>query len=169
MKENTLVTVGKVTGVHGLAGNLKVWSLDGSVDIFREGRSVQLKSEKGTGIWYQIQKMTPYKKGVLLVLEGIEDRDQAQALVPYDILMKREDLPEPEEDTYYWQDLLGLDVMDQNRGNIGKVDSIFPTGAHDILVVKNENMETMVPMVGSIILSVNIKDRMIDINLPEGL
>jgi 16S rRNA processing protein RimM len=48
MKENTLVTVGKVTGVHGLAGNLKVWSFDGTTDIFREGRSVQLKAEKGS-------------------------------------------------------------------------------------------------------------------------
>lgn len=169
MKENTLVTVGKVTGVHGLAGNLKIWSFDGTFDIFCEGRSIQLKPENGTGVWYQIKKMTPYKKGVLLILEDIEDRDQAQALVGQDILMDRADLPKLEENTYYWQDLLGLDVIDQHKKNIGKIDSIFSTGAHDVLVVKNKSREIMVPLVEAIVLSVNIKDRTVDIDLPEGL
>ncbi len=169
MKENTLVFVAKVTGVHGVAGYLKVWSFDGTIDIFRQDQFIQLKTEKGTGTWYQVQKTTPYKKGILLVLKGVETRDQAETLVRQDIFINRDDLPELEKNTYYWQDLLGLVVIDQNRGNIGKIDSIFSTGAHDVLVVKNKNQETMVPLVESIVLSVNIKDRTIDIDLPEGL
>ncbi|MCK5836942.1 MAG: 16S rRNA processing protein RimM [Desulfobacula sp.] len=162
-----LFTIGQITGVHGLGGNLKVRSFAESVDTFCPGRSVLLTSEEDTGQRYTILKATPQRKGILLFLEGIDNREQAENLVGKEILIDRAQLPEPEEDTWYWQDLLGLNVVDDRKGFIGKITDIFPTGAKDVLVVTDKTRETLVPMHKHFIESVNIETGTVRTTLPE--
>jgi 16S rRNA processing protein RimM len=83
------------------------------------------------------------------------------------ILIDRDQLPEPEEDTWYWQDLLGLNVFDHEKGFIGKITDIFPTGANDVLVVTDNEKETLVPMHKQFIESVDIEDGTVKTTLPE--
>jgi len=101
------------------------------------------------------------------MLDGIEHRDQAEPLVGCDILIHRDQLPEPEADTWYWEDLYGMDVFDHQRGFIGKIIRIFPTGANDILVVKAGNTETLVPMQKHFVASVDIQANILKTTLPE--
>ena len=84
-----------------------------------------------------------------------------------DILINRDQLPEPEKDSWYWQDLIGLDVFDDEKKFIGSVKEIFPTGAHDMLVVMNHNRETLVPMHRHFVKSVDMDKKAIVITLPE--
>ncbi|CCK81509.1 ribosome maturation factor RimM [Desulfobacula toluolica] len=161
-------TIGQVTGVHGLAGNLKVWSFAESIDTFCPGRSVLLKSEdEEDGRQYKIVKATAHKKGIILFLEGVDTRELAEDLIGKKILIDRDQLPEPEEDTWYWQDLLGLNVFDHEKGFIGKITDIFPTGANDVLVVTDNKKETLVPMHKQFIESVDIKNGIVKTTLPE--
>ena len=81
MNKAASFTIGKVTGVHGLGGNLKVWSFAESVDTFSPGRRVLLKSGKEKGRYFTILKASVHKKGLLLVLEGVDNRDLAEDLV----------------------------------------------------------------------------------------
>ncbi|NOX35225.1 MAG: 16S rRNA processing protein RimM [Deltaproteobacteria bacterium] len=167
MNKTTSFTIGKVTGVHGLCGTLKVWSFAESIDTFCPGRQVFLKPEDKKGRKYEILKASPHKKGILLFLEGVDNRNLAEALVGNEILIDRDQLPEPEENTWYWQDLLGLEVVDQKKGFIGKITDIFPTGANDVLVVKNGTVETLVLMHKNFIGSVSIEDGIVRTTLPE--
>ncbi len=169
MDRTSLFTIGKVAGVHGLNGNLKVWSFADSIDTFSPGRRVFLQSKKELGQPFNILKVLPHKKGVLLSLEGIDNRTLAENFVGSEILIDRGQLPEPEEGTWYWQDLLGLDVFDTKKGFIGKVKEIFPTGAHDILVVMDNKNETLVPMHKHFINSIDAQQKAIKVNLPEDL
>jgi len=159
--------IGKVTGVHGLRGTLKVWSFAESVDTFSPGRRVLLKFETESGKSYTILAASPHKKGVLLSLEDVDTRELAEDLVGTQILINRDQLPEPEEDTWYWQDLLGLDVVDRNRGFIGKITDILPTGANDVLVVTDKALETLVPMHKHFVESVDIETKTVKTTLPE--
>ena len=169
MEKATSFTIGKVTGVQGLGGNLKVWSFADSIDTFCPGRKVLLQSEKESGnSYYIIVKASPYKKGILLRLEGIDSRELAEDLVGKNILIDRDQLPEPEEDSWYWEDLFGLDVVDREKGFIGKITQIFPTGANDILVVTDKNRETLVPMNEHFVESVDMDKKMVRTTLPEG-
>ena len=173
MAFNTSFTIGKVTGVHGLGGNLKVWSYAESPETFSPGRTVLLKFESEQGSPYTIVRSAPHKKGVLLNLAGIDTRTKAEALVGMEILIDRDQLPEPEENTWYWQDLIGLDVTDAEKGHIGTITRIFPTGAHDILVVSNdkaekkEDREILVPMHRQFVESVDMENRVMAVTLPE--
>jgi len=163
----TSFTIGKVTGVHGLNGNLKVWSFADSIDTFCPGRSVLLKSDEEPGQPFTILQALPQKKGIILSLEGVDSRNMAEDLVGKEIFIDRDQLPEPEEDTWYWQDLLGMDVVDHQKGFIGTVTDIFPTGANDVLVVMDKDQETLVPMHKHFVESVDIEKKTILITLPE--
>ena len=168
MNKDTLFTIGKVTGVHGLNGNLKVWSFAESVDTFCPGISVLLKSDEEFET-FTILKSLPHKKGIILALEGIDSRNLAESLIEKEILIDRDQLPEPEKDTWYWQDLLGLDVIDHQKGYIGKITDIFPTGANDVLVVTDKDKETLVPMHKNFVESVDIEKMTLMTKLPQEL
>lgn len=171
MGRNTWFTIGKVTGVHGLAGNLKAWSFAESIETFSPGRIVLLKFENEEGSTYTIDRVAPHKKGILLNLDGVDSRTGAEAMVGKQILINRDQLPEPEEDTWYWQDLVGLDVIDDTKGFIGRITDIFPTGAHDILVVTDKiqgqkSRETLIPMHRQFVQSVDIENHTIRVQWP---
>jgi len=167
MEKKSSFTIGKVTGVHGLGGNLKVWSYAESLDTFNPGRTVLLKAENEPGKTYTILKAGPHKKGVLLVLDGIDNRNIAEGQIGKEILIDREQLPEPEDGTWYWQDLIGLNVTDHIKGGLGKITDIFPTGANDILVVIDGVNETLVPMHKHFVESVDMDKNTVKTTLPE--
>ncbi|MBU8848342.1 MAG: ribosome maturation factor RimM [Desulfobacterales bacterium] len=169
MNKTTSFTIGRVTGVHGLDGKLKVWSFAESIDTFCPGRNVLLKSGKDLGKPYSILKALAHKKGVLLSLDGVDNRDLAKDLVGKEILIDRDQLPEPAEDTWYWQDLLGLDVVDHEKGFIGQITDIFPTGANDVLVVTDKIRETLIPMHKQFVKSVDIEKKTVRTALPPEL
>lgn len=169
MKGTTWLTVGRITGVHGLAGNLKVWSHAQSADTFARGLAVRLVNEGETqGPSHVIARASARKKGILLTLKGVNTCEAAEDLVGKEILMNREDLPELEEDTWYWQDLMGLAVEDTKLGEIGFIDYLFPTGADDILVVKDGGREILIPMNRHFVREVDLKAARVTTTLPEG-
>ncbi len=160
-------TIGKVTGVHGLKGNLKIWSYAESVNTFCPGTSVLLQSGEEQGETFTILGALPSKKGVILSLEGVDTRSLAENLIGKMILIDRNQLPEPGEDNWYWQDLLGLQVVDHHKGFIGRITDIFPTGANDVLVVTDENKETLVPMHRNFVGTIDIEKNTMLTKLPE--
>jgi 16S rRNA processing protein RimM len=170
MNQDNLLIIGKVTGVHGLKGNLKIWSFAESVDTFGKGRQVLLKSEEDEkGTLFKISHASARKKGVLIGLEGVADINLAESLIGKEILVSKDQLPETEEDTWYWQDLYGLIVVDKILGKLGTIERIFPTNANDILVVTDkEGSEILIPMHEHFIESVDLKAKLVTTTLPEG-
>ncbi len=178
MTGKSLLIIGEIVGVHGLAGKLKVRSYAESVDTFKPGVRLNIKSsEVDDGVWHEVLASSAHKKGVLLTLKGVGDIDSALSLKGKEILIKREDIPcghgESEENTYFWQDLIGLEVFDIKQGILGRIVNVFKTGANDVFVVEsredNGNKETLVPAIESVIKDVNIEEGIIKIDLPQGL
>jgi 16S rRNA processing protein RimM len=172
MEQTASFTIGRVTGVHGLNGNLKVWSYAQSADTFCSGKIVLLQMKEEQDREFKILSAKAHQKGILLLLEGVDNRDSAQTLVGCDILISRDQLPEPEEDSWYWQDLLGLDVHDDYKGDLGQVTDIFPTGANDVLVVTRtgrdgSTKETLIPMHRHFVTAVDLDDHILRTRLPE--
>ena len=166
--EKTLFTLGQVTGVHGLKGFLKIRSFAGSVATFRQGLDLVVRRTGKTDQLYEVVKASPHKKGALLLLSGV-DRDVAETLVGAELLVDRDVLPEPEEDAYYWVDLIGLRVIDQALGFLGRIDSVIETGSNDVFVVKGGEREVLVPGLASVVVRVDLENGEMIIDLPEGL
>ena len=172
MNEDSLLTIGKITGVHGLKGNLKVWSFAESVDTFGKGRQIQLKSEdEEKGKIYTILTSSARKKGVLISLAHVDNVNLAEQLIGKEILIRKDQLPEMEEDVWYWEDLYGLTVLDTVQGKLGTIERIFPTNANDMLVVTdgNKKSEILIPMHEHFIESVDLEAKIMTTTLPEGM
>jgi 16S rRNA processing protein RimM len=89
-----------------------------------------------------------------------------------ELLIDKAQLPDLEEDTWYWEDLYGLRVSDRELGPLGTIDRIFPTGADDILVVTDkgtpEGPEILIPMNRHFVLNVDIEAGQVFTDLPQG-
>ncbi len=164
-----LWVIGRITGAHGLEGNVKVRSFAESEDLFAPGSRLFIRAENsGDARPLAIERCVPYKKGLLMQLSGVHNRDMADALIGKDLLVQRSRLPSPEDNAWYWQDLYGLAVTDQVLGDLGTIDTIFSTGAHDILVVKKNGAEVLIPMHRQFVTDVDLENAVVFTRLPEG-
>ncbi|MBC7755499.1 MAG: ribosome maturation factor RimM [Bdellovibrio sp.] len=96
---------------------------------------------------------------VLVVkLQGIDDRDAAFACKGKQIAVPRALLPMLETEEYYWSDLIGLAVKNQQGVDFGKVSDVFATGANDVVVAKSEdNIERLIPYIAQVIVDVSLE------------
>src|SRR6185312_1486129 len=96
-------------------------------------------------------------KGMVAQLPGVDDREQAAALIGSDIYVSRDQLPPLAEGEYYWVDLEGLEVVTTEDVSLGRISHLFATGANDVVVVRDGTRERLIPFVqGSYVRSVDL-------------
>ena len=115
----------------------------------------------------QLAAGSRHGKGVIARLADCENRDQAQALIGYEIGIRRDQLPATAPGEYYWRDLQGLKVISVKGELLGTVDHLIETGANDVLVVKGER-ERLIPfVVDQVIVNVDLDEREIHVDWDE--
>ena len=102
--------VGEIVGVHGLRGALKMRSYADSPGLFETGLKVYLETPDGHVQTRSVTWAKPHGKGILLAIEGVADRETAEGLIGSRLLVARAMLPELEEGTFDWFDLIGMTV-----------------------------------------------------------
>jgi 16S rRNA processing protein RimM len=173
VEKNGFVPVGKIVGAHGVKGNIKVYSYAESLSVFNPGSLILLINPKGFEKSYKIKWVKPHGKLTLLSLKGVENRNSVETLIGSVFFIERANLPEPEDGSYYWVDIIGISVFTADDEYIGLVESIIPTGSNDVFVVRDPNKvhdnETLIPALGSVILEIDLKLKTMRVDLPEGL
>lgn len=110
-----------------------------------------------------VEGVTWSDKGHVLVarFEGIDSPEDAAALTHLEVLVPRAAIPAPEsDDEFLVHDLLGVEVVDDVQGSLGRITAVFPTGANDVWVVRDDaGRETLIPAVHTVVLSVDIAAR----------
>ena len=173
MDYERLLSIGKIVGAHGIKGVLKVFSHAESASRYASGLPLHLRDAGDAENVFKIKWARPHSKVILLSLEGITSRDQAEALIGSEIFISRDLLEELEEGTYYWSDIVGLSVFDMEDGYIGQVTSIIETGSNDVYVVTcpadNEVKEVLVPALEWVVKKIDLDKKIMTVDLPEGL
>ena len=159
MSKATDISVGKISGVFGIKGWVKIFSYTESRENILKYSPWLLKKGTETKVLKVIEGNS---QGKFLVaqLEGVSDRDQAAALMGWEILIKAEQLPKARKGEYYWSDLIGLTVKTNLGVELGVVDSLLETGANDVVIVKGER-DRVIPFLQN--------ETIVDINLDLGL
>jgi 16S rRNA processing protein RimM len=155
------VTLGRVAGVFGVRGWVKLQSYTRPADNLLDYRRWWLQTAQA----YEARLIEGRAHGAGLVAQitdasgkPIEDRDIAAALIGTEIQVERSELPKAPPGSYYWADLIGLDVVSTDDQPLGQVTGLMETGAQDVLVLKDaEGQERLIPYVpGPIIRSVDL-------------
>lgn len=106
---------------------------------------------------WTLQEGRRHGKGLVVHLQGCEDRDQAASLVGQAIAVRRDQLPPPGPDELYWVDLEGLSVMTTAGVDLGVIDHLFSTGVNDVMVVRGDR-ERLIPFVwGDVVKDVDLE------------
>jgi 16S rRNA processing protein RimM len=139
------VVLGKVGGLYGVRGWVKLWSFTDPVENLLD--YAELEIGRG-GSWNSARLVEGRRQGQALVgrFEGCSDRDQAAALVGAELAVSRDRLPAAGRGEFYWADLVGLRVVTTEGVELGTVDHMMATGANDVMVVSGER-ERLLPFV----------------------
>ena len=163
------VLIGKIVGTHGLKGTSKIQPYAESLEIFKSGTALLVRSPDGSENRYEIDWIKPHSRGALLALKEITGCDQAKSLIGAELYIEKAELPKLEPGTYYWFDLIGVNVYTSDDRCIGRIDSIIETGANDVYIVKNAGKEILIPALESVVRSIDIESKIMRVELPEGL
>ena len=159
-----LVVMGRVAAPYAVSGWLKIQPFTESVDSLLD---YPLWHVGKNGKWRACELLEGKVHGqtLLVSLQGISDRNIAEAMQGFEIAVSRADLPPPAEDEYYWDQLTGLDVVNLQGESLGKVVGILETGAHEVLKIQDERdgkaFERLIPFVGALVQSVDLAGKRI--------
>ncbi len=149
------VSLGKITGVHGVQGWVKVFSnTDPRKAIFDYqpwyiGAGSDVKAVR-------VLQGRVQGKTLAAQIDVSKSREEAHDLIGAEIFIPMDQFPQLPDGEYYWFDLEGLDVISESGYEFGKVVKLFSTGANDVVVVKGEK-EHLIPYVsGQYIKSVDL-------------
>jgi len=137
------VPIGHISGVHGIKGWVKIYSLTDPREAIFEYQPWLLGDSREETRIVQGKK---HGKHLIALLENVDAREQAESLVNRPITVYRDQFPELPEDEFYWTDLLGLTVRLADGTELGTIEKMLATGAHDVMVVRGER-ERLIPFV----------------------
>jgi 16S rRNA processing protein RimM len=153
-----LINVGEISGVFGVKGWVKIFSFtERRENVLRYSPWLLLKNGETKPI--KVLDGALQGRSVVAKLEGIEDRDQAAALMGWQIFISQEQLPKAAADEYYWSDLIGLEVENLEGVRLGQVESLMETGANDVVIVKGERERAIPFLQGQSIIRIDLDAR----------
>ena len=167
------LTVGRVVKAHGVSGEVVVEvRTDDPAARFAPGNTLRARKSRDGGEErsYVVTQAREHSGRLLVRLAGVEDRDTADALRGSLFVVDSDDLPPiAEPDTYYDHQLEGLHVRTTTGQDVGVVAEVVHTAAGELLAVRRDSGEVLVPFVSAIVTSVSLEDRLVEIDPPEGL
>lgn len=164
MAPRDLVSVGAITGAHGIKGEVKLRSF--TADPQAIAAYSPLETAKGAKI--EIVRLRAQKDDFIAVLKGVADRNAAEALKGTELFVPRARLPEPDDDEVYLEDLVGLPVLLKDGTRLGEIVAVANYGASDLIDVKVEGRRdtVLIPFGGGFIAEADAEKVIVD--LPEG-
>jgi len=161
MSAHKQVALGYIAAVHGIKGWVKVRSWTRPMEAILAYQPWLLGEDRSPVTIVDGRKQG---KGLVALLPGFDDREQAATLVGQQIFVTREQLPATEEDEYYWSDLEGLTVHTTKGELLGRVEKLMETGANDVLVIRGKR-EHLVPFVqGQYVTCVDLENGLIEVD-----
>lgn len=164
--QKEFLEAGKVVNVHALKGEVKVMPWCDSAEFLCELERLFLNSGKQE---LEVQRARVFKNMAIIKFAGIDTVEQAETLRNKVLYMCREDI-ELDENCYFIQDLIGLEVIDADtEKSYGKLKDVIQTGANDVYVINDEVREYLIPAIPDVIIDTDIDNGIMKIRPLNGL
>ena len=144
---------GKIVNTHGIRGEVKIMPYTDTPELLCEFESLFIGKNYDEIV---IERSRVFKNTVIAKLKGIDTPEQAEKLRNKILFMHRDDLV-LDENTYFIQDLIGMEVKHADTGFVyGKITDVMQTGANDVYVIEGNGREYLVPAIPDVIISTDI-------------
>ena len=171
MAASSLVVLGRLMKPHGIKGAIRVEYYAESPELLE--KPLMLRAGRFAPRPVRIREWSLWKDQLILTIEGVNDRTQAEQMRGQELLIDASFLPEADEDEPYLRDLLGLTVKLENGETVGELEDIdFPAGQEMWVIRAPESKggyEILLPAVPEFVLDINLNAEIVTIAPPEGL
>ena len=161
------ILIGKIVNIHGIKGEIKVYPYTDDIENLSKLKEIYFdeKLEKK----YIIKSSKIQKNMLILKLDSIDSVEKAEKLRNMNLYIPK--LEVKEEDTYYIEDLISLEVIDiKNNVSIGKITYVFNNGANDVYeILTNDGKKVYFPAIKQVVKQVDIKNNKIYVEVMKGL
>lgn len=164
MKEYT--KIGEIVTTHGIKGGIKIYPITSDIDRFFELEKVYIGKDK---VEATVDKVSITKNMVVLTLKEYGNINEVLGFVKSFIYVDDEDRIELPEDHYFYHDIIGSSVFDEEGEKLGEIVNVIETLANDVYVVKKDDKEFMIPAVKEFILHVDVDSKKLIVKLIEGM
>ncbi|MFN3234268.1 MAG: ribosome maturation factor RimM [Gammaproteobacteria bacterium] len=162
---NDYLIMGQFGAPHGVKGWIKVISHAESTQALLDYQPWHLLTPQNTWQLIEIEEVKSQTNKLWVKLKACDNREEAHTFTNKMIYVSRDNLPPTAEGTYYWADLEGLEVFNENGDLLGSVDHMMETGANDVMVIKDKEKQHLVPfLMDRVIKQVDIENKKIVID-----
>ncbi|MEA4882129.1 MAG: ribosome maturation factor RimM [Clostridia bacterium] len=171
MTSDPLILVGEVIGAHGLRGEVKVATCNGSPRRFQGVQRVYLERNPGDEpVPALVDSERAHGRFALVRLLGMRDLDQARTLVGASMYLPASEIPPAPEGEFYEHQLVGLMCVSSAGERLGVVADVLDMPANHVIVVRQDSgAEFLVPVVHDILLQVDVIEGRIVVDDRPGL
>ena len=157
---------GKIVTTHGIRGEVKILPYTDTPELLAEFDRLFIGKEHKEIL---IERSRVFKSVVISKFEGVDTPEAADKLRNKILYMHRDDL-ELDDDTYFIQDLIGMEVSDADTQQVyGTITDVMQTGANDVYVIKGNGREYLVPAIANVVISTDINENVMTIRPLDGL
>ncbi len=161
--------MGSIARAHGLAGEVVVDVWSEAPERFQAGRAVTARLPGGAAREMVVETARPFGERLLVRFAGIATRTQAEALRGADLTVARRDVAPAPEGAHYRFELVGLRVRTREGSRLGTVADVFATGSNDVIVVRGEGREILLPHLATVVLEIDREAGEMVVEIPPGL
>ena len=165
------VTIGKIVNAWGIKGEVKVYPLTDIPGRFHRLKRVLVKStDSGKSYQVEVTEARYHKGYVILKMRDVSSREDAEALKDAVLEVAPEDIETLPEGQYYHFEICGLRVYELSGEYLGEIREVLKPGGNDVyVVIKEDGRELLLPAIKDVIRNIDLKNRIAEVKLPEGL
>lgn len=165
------LNVGKIVNTHGIRGEVRVISqTDFPEERYKKSAKLTLFREGKQPLVLVIASHRKHKNFDLLTFEGYPNINDVEVFRNGILKVAEEDLTDLEENAFYYYEIIGLPVIDENGQELGKVKEILSPGANDVWVVQRKGQkDALIPYIESVVKKIDLENEEIHVEIPEGL
>ena len=158
------IPVGRLTRTHGLKGELKFYPFEQNGITVQSGQRICLGEMQ-----LKVKSVRGIKSPFILKLDGINGIEDTKSLVGQEVRVARKDFDPLPEGEFYRFEIEGLKVFDDTEKYYGVVEEIVETGSNDVYVVRGEGKEWLIPMIDSVVQTIDLEQGKLIFHCVEGL
>ena len=163
------VAVGKLSKTHGLQGEFKIHPFITDEGILKEIRHAKLTGKNVADTEVEVESVRGHMARPIVKFKGLDSIESASPLAGRTLYVRRDDFQALPEGEYYWFEIEGLKVYDEEGRCYGSVVEIIETGSNDVYVVRDVQKEILLPMIDSVVKTIDLEQGKLVFHKVEGL
>ena len=170
MRIDDCYQLGYVIKTHGLHGEVSILLDVDFPESYQDLESVFVApKDSDTLVPFFVESITVRQNKAIVKFEDIDTIEQAEALPKSRLFLPLASLPALEDDQYYYHEIIGFTVEDEQQGTLGTVQDVYESTGQDMIVMQYQEKEVFIPINDDIVQRVDKSESIVHVNLPEGL